>query len=278
MNGIFKAAVAAALLKFATEDDTSEDIRSITKTSVNNTSTQEIADLQFAAYAGSVHVDNSSNGKPGIRFPLGTSHHPVSNLSDAYAIATSYGIRKIILGSGFYTLNNSAEWGGFDFCGTSAFDVSLVIPQCALVHSCSFNNMTIRGTLDGGCIIDNCIVGRLNYFDGLIRNSALTGTVLLSGIGEHKFIDCYNGEPYGQPIIDLNHNSDATLRNQSGAVFLQNSATSNVRLDLSSGSVIVGSTVIGGNFTVRGVGKCSNFGSAIVDDTGLISGINIGAE
>lgn len=104
----------------------------------------------------------------------------------------------------------------------------------------------------------------------VVENQELSGSIKLKP-GINKFINCW-AAPGAPPAIDCGGEGQILeLHNYAGDVGLFNkTGPEPVRIDLSSGSVTLDSTVEGGRVTVRGVGRLYNHGYCMVDARGLV--------
>ena len=224
--------------------------------------------LAFSSFGGGITVDVIS-GHAGIGTapsggPIGTLKDPSNNLTDALTIASDLGFGTFYI-IGDVTIDNTNDFDGFIFVGESEIKSVLTVDTDASVIGCEFYDCTVAGILDGDCKAKNCVIGTLNYVSGTIQQCILeSGTITLGGSNEAHFLDCWSGvAETSTPVIDMGGSGqELSLRNYYGGIKLINkSGNDNVSIDLSSGNVILASTVTAGTIVVRGIGK-------LVDESG----------
>lgn len=239
----------------------------------NSAGLQDPFSLQAASYAGEVVV-KANSGFSGTQFPIGTRSSPVDNLADALSIAQTRGLPTFrIIGDLTLTVTDFSD--GFIFAADSPVTTTVTIDPDTNITNCTFVNMTVTGTLDGDNTFDHCTVSNLNFFNGLIRNCALSGTITLGGGATAGFVNCYSDVPGGgvgqAPTVNMGGSSDTDLlvRGFSGGLILENcTASVDASLDFDSGRFEVASDVSAGTFTVRGIAEVidNSTGTATVDD------------
>lgn len=237
------------------------DVEVKNQVSVNTNNTTGFIDpkfLQFTTYESGVWVQADS-GYTGTFYPVGTPSQPVNNIMDAIAIAIDKGF-EIIHIKGTYTIVDTDVVDGFILQGISATKSGLIIPPDAIVRNCVFRECTLNGTLDGGNDASLCNIGDLNYLDGSLIDCSLSGTIILSG-SQANFLRCYSAIAGGgfneTAIIDLDgFGTNLIIRDYHGGIKLINhsGAPDSVSIDMSSGRVILDSTIETGEYTIRGIG------------------------
>ena len=238
------------------------------------TQDQRLIDIELQGQQESYHdgvtVDTSS-GNSGTNFPIGNPAYPVNNISDAVSIANSRGFTKLYF-IGAVTINSGADLTGFILQGRSTVTTQLTINPIATVGSCVIRDAFVQGTLDGNTLIENCIIGDLDYVEGNIYQCALGGTITLGGSNQANFLDCWsNVVGSGTPIIDCGVSGrNIGIRNYSGGISIRNKAgvTEDLSIDMSSGHVILESTCTGGDIIVRGIGTLTDNsnGATVISD------------
>lgn len=234
----------------------------VVRTSSSSATLQELTEIQYASFAGAVHV-NPASSYSGTSYPNGTPRQPVNNLVDALAIASERGIETFHL-EGSITIPTGPDFSGYTFEGSSANKCSITIPDAATVDDCEYHEATINGVLDGQAFVERCVVGTVTYINGIVYNSGLSGTVTLGGNALGAFIDCVSlvagGGPSQTPTIDMGGSGNSlVLRNYHGGIKITNKTGSDpVSMDLMGGQVLIDDTVTTGDLTLRGVGKWTN--------------------
>ena len=224
--------------------------------------------IEFSSFDGGVTIDvDNLTGKAvaGTVFPTGTRQAPVNNLIDLNLIATRRGLTQINV-IGDLTLSNEASWDRYSFIGESQQKTTLQINTEADVTNCEYFDATIQGVLDGGSHIEQCIVDSVTYVDGDIFNCAIgpSPVTLASGITA-TFYQCYTTVlGVETPTIDLGGTGQVALRDYKGGMFFTNfTGDTSHSIDLFSGQIKLDSTTIsGGTFVVRGIGK-------LIDENGI---------
>ncbi len=202
---------------------------------------------------------------------LGNGQYPVNSFEEAYQIATSKGLTRFRL-SHANAFSTPLDIVNFNVRGDSAVSTSLQLDPSAVVDNCQITDLTITGTLDGGTIIERCVVNGINYFNGIINNSALTEQpIVLGGSSEALFFQCFSAVPGGnaRPRIDFNHGpTPLAVRDWYGGLELVNKTNDvgEVSVDMSSGTLYIRSSCTAGEITVRGIGR-------LVDESG--AGCNV---
>jgi hypothetical protein len=227
-------------------------------------------ELQFASFEGVVSVDPTSS-YTGTAYPVGSRRRPVNNMADALTIATERGLSE------FYIMDDltlaSVDVSEMTFTGQNS-TVVLTVGGSATVTDCSFNNITLTGTLDGAAHIRNCNIDTIAIVHGHVISSALIGTITTSGTGALHVINCYDGlAGAGIPTIDCGGSgSDINIREYRGGLAITNkTGADEVSIDL-IGRLVLDATVTAGLIIVRGIGKITLGGTtATVDSAELVS-------
>jgi len=243
----------------------------VIRTSSSSSTLQELKDIQYSSFSNGVTIDLNSIYS-GITYPVGTPRQPVNNFADALDIANIRGFTRIFI-IGNAIIDSELNYNGKIFFGESITKSLLIIDSLAQVQECEFNNATIKGTLDGGSTIKDCKVLDLNYVNGIIESSILSGTIILDG--DAIILDCWSDTPTHHPIIDFNNSSTAfAMRNYNGHIEIKNkNGNEPITIDLSSGQVILHNTVTAGNIIIRGIGELINnsTGTTIVNSSFLLN-------
>jgi len=215
--------------------------------------------IEFSSFNGGVTIDlNNTTGFAGTGtvFPAGTRQQPCSLLSDAALIATRRGFSKIyVLGNA--TLDDAADWHGFEFEGESALKTTITILDIANVVNSEFYDCNVTGMLDGNSQIERAVVNALDFVDGYIYSCAI-GDIKLGTFTNANIFSCFSTVPgTSTPTIDMNGTGVLALRDYSGGALLTNyNGTDSHSIDLSSGQIKLDTaTITSGTFIVRGVGK-----------------------
>lgn len=252
----------------------------VVRTSSSSATLQNQESLNFSSYGGGVTID-TTNGTPGVLFPIGTLETPVDNLSDALLIAGANGLATLfVLGS---LSLNSGDFTGFTFRGIQGIP-TITIDAGANVTNAIFDTALISGTLDPGVRLTSCeIVGNILNFNGTMHNTLIRDTITLNTNDQTRILDCWSDIPgLDTPAIDMGGDGPAmVVRNYSGGLRLSNkTGTDSVSIDLVSGQVILDATVTNGTIVIRGVGGITDnsvgatvISSALLNDTNVASAV-----
>jgi len=233
--------------------------------------------LSILQFNNAVTVD-VVNGVSGTLFDVGTEVNPVNNLTDALTIAETRGINTIKIKEDL-TIYPADVFSKYVFIGDSPITTTVTVSSGSNVTQSIFKNCKMEGTLSGGNIIRDCRIGFLSYVNGYIFNCAIEETITLGGGINATIVDCYRGQrfPVGDPpTIDMGGSGQQLgLRRYGGGILIKNQTDSNghCSIDLTSGKVVLDSTVTAGEVIIRGVGMFfdNSPGTAIIDATGLVN-------
>lgn len=238
----------------------------IVRTSSSSATLQEQADIQFSSFGGRVSVDITSIYS-GTSFPVGTPRQPVNNIPDAIIIAATRGFKTLLM-----LTDITLDTGDIvDDCIIEAETTAthVHINAGASTVDSQFHRCHIEGTLDGGSAVHHSAVGNLLFVDGTIHNSALGGTITLSGSNNLSIHTCHEGST--APSVDFGGTGSALfMRDYSGKITLTNKSGADVvSLDMSSGEVILESSVTSGTITIRGIASITDnsVGATVIDKT-----------
>lgn len=218
------------------------------------------AAIEYGEYGGGVTVDTGNiTGKAvsGSIYPTGTRRRPCNNIPDAMVLADANGFHNIyILGN--ITLDTGDDVSDMSLIGENPIQTTITINTGADVTNSEFTHAVIGGVLDGGNLIRKCIIGDLDYVNGEIETSTLTGTITLGGSEEAKLVNCRSGVAgSGTPVIDCGGSGQGLqVRDYYGGIQLTNkTGTEKVSIDMSSGQVKLTNSVTNGEIVCRGVGS-----------------------
>lgn len=260
-----------------------QDVAVVNQVSIrpsNSAGLQDLSTMLIASYGGVVTVDQA-NGQAGTVIPLGTRGLPVNNFADALKIAQENSIPGIsIIGNATLSSNDFSE--GFTFYGDSQVVSTLTINPGANINNCTFENMTVTGTMDGDNTFRQCRIMDINYVNGFIVECALEGTITLGGGAQCSILDCWSNIAGGgadqHPHVDMGGSGNSlALRNYSGGLGLENwDGVGAASLDFSSGRLVVQDTITGGTITVRGIAEVEDqtLGGVTISDMTVNKGLD----
>jgi len=227
------------------------------------------------------------NGLSGTIYPRGSLANPVSNYSDALIIREQRGLSQRYLLSGALSISNSPieqSLQGNDWKGVNSILADFTLNGNNTLNTV-FTNLTISGTYNGHCHIQECVVNGGTDFEADVGNSGLKGTITLPSAPtntSYVIHDCYSlVAGTGSPILDCNSatNLDVSIRNYSGAIEIRNFVSGNMSIDLDSGSIVVAASCTGGTLVITGTGAITdNSNGTTVVTSSLLSGSDIAAS
>ena len=256
------------------------NVNQVSVRSANSAGLQDLSTLLTSAYQSQVVF--SSAGQAGTSIPIGTRATPVDNFADAISISNTLGIRRIQMATSG-ALGASAAAQGKVFAGDNPTVDFLTIRASANVTDCSFENLTVQGTLDGNNIFRNCTLSTINYVNGNLQECSLTGTISVDGTAQANIINCWSGtagiEDNQLVTIDMGGTGNSlALRNYSGGLKLTNyTGGGAISLDFSSGRVLIDATCTGGTIGIRGIASVTDnsaAGCTVLDQT-VDSGLDV---
>jgi hypothetical protein len=222
----------------------------------NSAGLQDAESLQAASFDGVVSLDVTS-AFSGTTFPVGTRQNAVNNVADAILIAVDRGINHINVVSSM-TFSTGDFSDGYVFQSDNPAVVTATLNPATDVQNCTFRNITVTGTLDGNNTIDRCTAYDINYVNGQMLQTALSGSVTLGGAAQASIFDCWSNVAGGGAsqvvTIDMGGvGQDLAVRNFTGGLKLINSTgATSASLDFTSGRIMLDTTIAAGNFTLRG--------------------------
>lgn len=223
--------------------------------------------IEYASFNGGVTVD-INNGVSGTVYNIGTPENPVNNISDALLIAGHRGFGTFYI-CGNLTLSTGDNVDGFEFIGSSPSKTTISIEDSASTIGCGFKECTVSGVLDGNSVLEHCTINDLNYVNGEVRDSRLSGPIALDGNVKSLFLNCGGVNPGVPPIIDMGGAGQSCIfHDYSGGLKFRNmTGDDKIRVQLDGGQVILEDTISAGTVTVVGIGY-------LIDSTGepLLSG------
>jgi len=238
---------------------------------------------QEALYDGAVTI-NTSSGKDGTAFPVGTSSEPVKTYADALIIAANIGVKKFRLQGPIILTQSHAQW---EFEGL-AFEAGIVL-NGQEVSGARFTRCFLSGAMADTSIralFEDCFVENVTGFIGMMDNCTLKGTIsfaIATGIVGTYLNDCKSAVPgTDTPILDLTNVPawhEISIRGYNGGLTIKNFDHANGKLsvDMVSGHIILESTVSDGEVVLRGVGEKTDnsTGSVTINADGFVEGISV---
>lgn len=248
-------------------------------TTSSSATIQELTEIRYAAYQNAVWVD-ATTSNTGTAYPNGTPLQPLNNVNDAVSVAQALGFREIII-IGNYTFTTGDDVTGLKITGTDIDQSLFTLESAAVLNQAQFNNASITGVLDGGCVLSDCeIIPPLSFVEGTVRRCLIeAGTITLSGSEDVHILDSWSGVAgLATPIINYGGSGrNLVIRNWSGGIEIQNKTGADpVSIDLVAGQIVLDSTVTAGSFRVAGNGRLvDNSTGTTVNKVGLVNNDSI---
>jgi hypothetical protein len=242
----------------------------------NSAGLVQIAEIQYNTFNGVVTVD-VVNGFGGTVYPVGTPIKPVNNLTDARIIAN---YRRITTISVIGNLSiEGIDLSGFTITSKNAIYSSVALAESAILTGCEINNITVTGYLDNGCLLRECFINGLHYFNGIIHQCAFSeAPVVLAGVNHAIFLDCYSVAATNTNIDCANGIVPLIIRNWIGNLKMINRNIDGAYSSINfNGYCELDHSITAGGWDISGTGDLVDHstGTAIVDRSKLIHGDEI---
>ena len=229
-----------------------------TVSSLVDSTVSQLSEIEYSLYGGGVSIDEI-NGTTDLVNLAGSIGNPVKLEKDANDIVANIKLPKKVFVRGNLSISDTTvSWENFEFLGESPLKTLININTLANVSNCEFYDSSVSGVLDGNSHIERCVISNLFFVDGYIYNCAIgPATITLGTSTVSNIFECYSTVPGSlTPTIDMNGTGELALRGYKGGILLKNyNGTGGHSVDLSSGQIVLDSTIISGTFIIRGVGK-----------------------
>lgn len=242
------------------------NVNQVSVRSANSAGLPHLEAIQAGAFNGAVTIKAGSQYS-GVSYPVGVSAYPVNNIPDARAIMSKQSLTQMLV-LGDWTFTDGEDISHIEVKGQGATASYFAINSGANTEGVRISDATVSGNLDGGAIVERCVISNLNYVNGFVYKCMLNaGTIMLSGTEVAHFLSCYSGVPgTDTPVIDMNgsgaQDTPLTIRDYNGGIkLIHKTGDADCSIDLASGKVIIDSTCVAGTIVVRGDGK-------VVDENG----------
>jgi hypothetical protein len=218
-------------------------------------------------YNGEISI-NGVTGVAGTEFPIGTDGTPVSNLTDALAIASALNIDIIRVTQATLTPGSGEVLDGITFKG--AISANMLLINAPSTANCKFENMFVAGTQNGAqCVYDTCAIGTiggltLTDFDGTMNTCFILGDISVSsGAVSASLQRCTTATVLQAPKITGNGIINFGVFRHEGDLEIANIINSTLAIiEIFTGVITVGSTCTSGTVYIRGQGE-------FVDNSGV---------
>lgn len=225
---------------------------------VSNLVDSSVARLDLTQLLAGVYV--TETGVSGSAEGVGTPTNPVNNLEDAFIIANRDNLQKIIFQGAFNLSQDASE---FTFSGEGSKRNNELFISNSNLENVLFFNCTLSGTLSGSIQAEDCRIHLTNGVNGTFKECGLSSSFQMADNSNVTLANCFSEVPgTATPICSMGSNSFLNVRNWSGGFQLNSSSAGCISsIDGDPGSIILDSSNVGGQVTVRGF-------SEIVDNSG----------
>lgn len=247
--------------------------------SLVDSSLAQITEIEQAAFNGRVTID-VVNGAAGTGYPLGTYQFPVSNLTDAKAIALTRGFDS------FYVLGNLTIASGEDISNLHFFGqgatynvkkTTITLAAGCITSNTFYHDMQVVGTQNGESHYYDCLIGALTDAHCLYENCQLVGPITSkASIGASHTTD-FNRCRTGKDVFELNVNGAPmkyVFTNFSGHMIIKNctNASTIIHVHMDAGDITVDSSCTAGTIAVggAGVGITDNSTGTVIDTSAML--------
>lgn len=249
----------------------------VTLTSSSSATATSQTLLEHGAYQDRVVVDTDSSytyADMSDSILVGTHLYPVNNLADAKTISDERGFHTVEIMKDM-TVNSGTNLDGFTILGQSQAETQIVIDTTASTANIIIRNCNVTGVLDGGTILEDCLLGDVVYFNGFITHCAMVGTIYLGGGKNAVINDCLSSSLDLSAKVDVGGFGQGLLvANYTGIIIIENSTgTDNIGIGLNAGRIVLDSTITGGNFILSGMGNFTDNSTSVtsLDTEGLLN-------
>ena len=220
-------------------------------------------------YNSVVYYDSNSTYS-GTVYPLGTVNYPVNNIDDAVAICNNIGSRRINLNGDIQMTRN---FEGYNFYGISSKNT--IYCNGYDFSSCSFDNVTITGSVTGQIRANSCSIYNCYGISGDFNSCALSGVIKL-GNNDSCFMLCFSKNKLEEcAYLDGSNliTSNVDIRAYSGCVYIDNFNSDNINLnmDFISGGVYISASVTAVDMAIRGMVVFKNFSNVVPKESVIIN-------
>jgi len=193
----------------------------------NSAGLVQVQEIQQLVYGDNEVTVNITTGRSGQTYPIGSRlpGFASNNADDAKFIADLRGINTFFIQESMSISSATADFSaGYRFVGQQPLNTVFTIVASAILDNCQFSRMTIQGSLDSNSILNECAVGNLSFFNGVILSSLLQGTITLGGGINASFNKCFDHSTGVSPGINMGGTGQSlTMTGFEGAIDISNS-------------------------------------------------------
>jgi len=235
--------------------------------------------LKAVTYEEHVTID-TVNGTAGTGWPIGTHYSPVDNLADALTIMSRGNIDKLFTHTDL-TITTGSNIDGLLIETEGLMDTTVTLESGCSAHKAAFRYVNIEGVVTNGdqILVENCSVGNLENFTGIMNNVSLSQSAEISVGYWATIIDVTaGGDPTNEPEINIGTGS-LNIAGLSGNIKLTGkTGTNRSVVNCDSGNILIASSCVAGTIQLLGMGQIENDNSGAgcnVDSDGFLSIVNI---
>lgn len=213
---------------------------------------------------------NADTGEAGTDFPIGTTAHPVNNLTDAYTLAVRYGLKRYVV-CGSITLDRAyIDWR---FEGSTSNIHDLVDLNGQDIEHSTFCCLKISGAQGGTevAFFKDCVMYEATGLMGQVVGSTILNSIGVGLSGSMLNLkDCAAGGMTGVILDMVGSNRIMGGANLSGLWTVKNMLggppPAILQCGFDAGSLVIDVSCTGGLVTVQGNAQVVNNGSATLQD------------
>lgn len=249
---------------------------------VSNLVDASVARLDLTQLNPAVYIDTTF-GVAGTDEGIGTPTNPVSNIADAFAIATRDKLRQFHFRGSLVLDRDAEDWG---FVGLGSSQTSTLDIGGYSVDGTRFERTTIVGSMDGRVECEQCKIDVVLGLDGVFRDCGLTSSFSVADDANIVMQRCFSEvDGTGTPVMSVGANVSISMRNYSGGIELQNVTSGCVMsVDLDPGRLVMGGAGgdggnTGGVVVVRGISQMDidpSVATTVVSDGLIEAGVLAG--
>ena len=252
--------------------DTIGDYRVTVALKVSNLVDASVARLDLDQLLQAVYI-NTISGVPGTTGSIGTPTNPVSNITDAFIIATEKNLSSYNI-TGPCALDQDYTNWTFNGAGAHVDNTTLFNFAGYDVNRCLFHDMNLTGSMTGKIEAHECGLSVLAGLDGFFITCGFFDSFLIDDDALIAFHDCFSVVAgTGHPVCTVGSNVALQFRGYSGGIGIRAlTAGCTVSADLAPGRVKVYDDCTGGLILVRGSGDLidESGGLVTIDESGLV--------
>jgi hypothetical protein len=232
------------------------DVTNVNQVSVrssNSAGLVNIDEFKLQSFQNARIWINTTVGIGGTTFPLGTASSPVDNPTDALFIASQYDLERFHL-SGVITLPNGEEFAGSAWEGHSIVS-SMINLNNVSINGSFFKNIEVQGQCNGYIDLEQCKLGTITNFKGVIQNSTFDNITIDATNTDLIHLSSIYSHSTSLSLMDINGaDCNVMIKDFFGGMSLENNTQDNIiNIDASSGKIHIKNTCTAGTIVVSGI-------------------------